>query len=135
MVKNGGGSIINISSIGVIRPDISQISYGTSKASINYLTKLIAVQTARDNIRCNAVLPEMTATDAVMQNLSDDFKEFFLKHTPIKRMGTPEEIAKAVLYFASDESSFTTGQIMDVSGGFGMPTPIFGDMISMKEKR
>lgn len=135
MVKNGGGSIINISSIGGIRPDISQISYGTSKASINYLTKLIAVQTARDNIRCNAVLPGMTATDAVMQNLSDDFKEFFLKHTPIKRMGTPEEIAKAVLYFASDESSFTTGQIMDVSGGFGMPTPIFGDMISMKEKR
>ena len=135
MAKNGGGSIINISSIGGIRPDISQISYGTSKASINYLTKLIAVQTARDNIRCNAVLPGMTATDAVMQNLSDDFQEFFLKHTPIKRMGTPEEIAKAVLYFASDESAFTTGQIMDVSGGFGMPTPVFGDMIAMKEKR
>lgn len=135
MAKNGGGSIINISSIGGIRPDISQISYGTSKASINYLTKLIAVQTARDNIRCNAVLPGMTATDAVMQNLSDDFQEFFLKHTPIKRMGTPEEIAKAVLYFASDESAFTTGQIMDVSGGFGMPTPVFGDMIAMKDKR
>ena len=50
-------------------------------------------------------------------------------------MGTPEEIAKAVLYFASDESAFTTGQIMDVSGGFGMPTPVFGDMIAMKEKR
>ena len=74
MAANGGGSIINISSIGGIQPDISQIAYGTSKASINYLTKLIAVQCARDNIRCNAVLPGMTATDAEKDNLSDDFK-------------------------------------------------------------
>ena len=135
MAKNGGGSIINISSIGGSVPDISQIGYGTSKAAINYLTKLIATQAARDNIRCNAVLPGMTATDAVMQNLTQDFQNFFLKHTPIKRMGTPENIAQAVLYFASDESSYTTGQILEVSGGFGMPTPVFGDMIEMKNRR
>ncbi len=135
MAANGGGSIINISSIGGIRPDISQIAYGTSKAAINYLTKLIAVQCARDNIRCNAVLPGMTATDAVNENLSDEFKEFFLKHTPIRRMGTPEEIAGTVLYFASDDSAYTTGQIVDVSGGFGLPTPVYGDMIAMKSKR
>ncbi len=135
MAANGGGSIINISSIGGIRPDISQIGYGTSKAAINYLTKLIATQCARDNIRCNAVLPGMTATDAVNNNLSDAFKEFFLKHTPIKRMGLPEEIAGTVLYFASDDSAYTTGQIVDVSGGFGMPTPVYGDMIELKSKR
>ena len=135
MDKNGGGSIVNISSIGGLVPDISQISYGTSKAAINYLTKLIAVQTARANIRCNAVLPGMTATDAVKENLSDNFKEFFLKHTPIKRMGTPEDIANTVLYFASDDSAYTTGQIVDVSGGFGLATPIYGDMILMKDKR
>nr|WP_317282284.1 SDR family oxidoreductase [uncultured Sellimonas sp.] len=135
MAQNGGGSIVNISSVGGSIPDISQIGYGTSKAAINYLTKLIATQAARDNIRCNAVLPGMTATDAVMQNLTQDFQNFFLKHTPLKRMGTPDNIAQAVLYFASDESSFTTGQIMEVSGGFGMPTPIFGDMIEMKQKR
>lgn len=135
MVANGGGSIINISSIGGTHPDISQIAYGTSKASINYLTKLTAVQCARDNIRCNAVLPGMTATDAVKDNLTDDFRDFFLKHTPIKRMGTPEEIAAAALYFASDESLYTTGQILEVSGGFGMPTPVYGDMIEMKNRR
>ena len=135
MASNGGGSIINISSIGGLRPDISQIAYGTSKAAINYLTKLIAVQSARDNIRCNAVLPGMTATDAVNDNLTDEFKEFFLKHTPIRRMGKPEEIAGTVLYFASDDSAFTTGQIVDVSGGFGMPTPVYGDMIEMKNRR
>ena len=135
MRKTGGGSIINISSIGGLIPDISQIAYGTSKAAINYLTKLIAVQCARDNIRCNVVLPGMTATDAVKDNLNDEFKEFFLKHTPIKRMGMPEEIAAAIVYFASDESGFTTGQVMEVSGGFGIPTPVFGDMILMKTKR
>lgn len=135
MAKNGGGSIINISSIGGLRPDISQIAYGTSKAAINYLTKLISVQCARDNIRCNAVLPGMTATDAVSDNLTDDFREFFLKHTPIKRMGTPEEIAGTVAYFASDDAAYTTGQIVDVSGGFGLPTPVYGDMIMMKNRR
>lgn len=135
MSKSGGGSIINISSIGGIVPDISQIAYTTSKASINYLTKLIAVQCARDNIRCNAVLPGMTATDAVKTALSDEFKEFFLKHIPIKRMGEPEEIAAAVVYFASDESRYTTGQIMDISGGFGLATPIYGDMAEMKNRR
>lgn len=135
MAANGGGSIINISSIGGLQPDISQIAYGTSKAAINYLTKLIATQCARDNIRCNAVCPGMTATDAVNANLSEGFKEFFLKHTPIRRMGQPEEIAGTVAYFASDDSAYTTGQIVDVSGGFGMPTPVYGDMISLAMKR
>lgn len=135
MAAAGGGSIVNISSVGGIRPDISQIAYGTSKAAINYLTKLIATQCARDNIRCNAVLPGMTATEAVSGNLSPEFREFFLKHIPIKRMGKPEEIAAAVAYFASDDAAYTTGQIMDVSGGFGMPTPIFGDMAEMDTKR
>ena len=62
MAKHGGGSIVNISSIGGLVPDISQVAYGSSKAAINYLTKLIAVQEATHNIRCNAVLPGMTAT-------------------------------------------------------------------------
>lgn len=135
MIQNGGGSIINISSVGGIIPDISQTSYATSKAAINYMTKLIAVQEARNNIRCNAVLPGMTATDAVNDNLSPAFRDFFLKHTPIKRMGTPEEIGAAVVYFASDDSAYTTGQILAVSGGFGMPTPVYGDMIEMKNRR
>ena len=62
MAAKQGGSIINISSVGGIVPDISQVAYGTSKAAINYLTKLIAVHEAKHHIRCNAVLPGMTAT-------------------------------------------------------------------------
>ena len=130
-----GGSIINISSVGGLVPDISQIAYGTSKAAINYLTKLIAVQEARHRIRCNAVLPGMTATEAVETNLSDDFRNLFMKHIPLSRIGLPDEIAEAVCYFASDASAYTTGQILTVSGGFGLGTPVYGDIITGKAKR
>ena len=128
MRKTGGGSIINISSVGGLVPDISQVAYGTSKAAINYLTKLIAVHEAKSGIRCNAVLPGMTATDAVEKHLTEEFRSLFLKHIPLSRMGLPEEIAAAVVYFASEESAYTTGQILAVSGGFGLATPVYGDL-------
>ena len=134
MAKQGGGSIINISSVGGLVPDISQVAYGTSKAAINYLTKLIAVHEAKNNIRCNAVLPGMTATDAVEKNLTGDFKELFLRHIPFNRMGKPEEIAAAVVYFSGDESAYTTGQILTVSGGFGLATPLYGDLSYIRQR-
>ncbi|MBQ1271904.1 MAG: SDR family oxidoreductase [Clostridia bacterium] len=130
-----GGSIINISSVGGLVPDISQIAYGTSKAAINYLTKLIAVQEANHRIRCNAVLPGMTATEAVEKHLSDEFRSLFLRHIPLGRMGLPEEIAEAVCYFAGEESAYTTGQILTVSGGFGLATPVYGDLGTHENRR
>ena len=135
MAKQGGGSIINISSVGGLVPDVSQVAYGTSKAAINYLTKLIAVQEAKHNIRCNAVLPGMTATEAVEKHLSEDFRNLFLRHIPLHRMGLPEEIADAVCYFACDASAYTTGQILTVSGGFGLATPLYGDTANITAKR
>ena len=134
-MANHGGSIINISSVGGLVPDISQVAYGTSKAAINYLTKLIAVQEAKHLIRCNAVLPGMTATEAVQKHLSDDFRNLFLRHIPLGRMGLPEEIAEAVCYFASDASAYTTGQTLTVSGGFGLATPVYGDLANNDSKR
>ena len=135
MAAQQGGSIINISSVGGIVPDISQVAYGTSKAAINYLTKLIAVQEAKNSIRCNAVLPGMTATEAVEKNLTEEFRNLFLRHIPLNRMGLPEEIAEAVVYFASDKSAYTTGQILTVSGGFGLATPVYGDLANKVNRR
>ncbi len=135
MAKAGGGSIVNISSVGGTIPDISQVAYGTSKAAINYLTRLIAVQGAKYNIRCNAVLPGMTATESVAQKLSEEFKQMFVRHIPLNRMGQPEEIAAAVVYFAGDESAYTTGQILSVSGGFGQATPVYADLSHIAGKR
>ena len=135
MAKRRNGSIINMSSVGGLVPDISQVAYGTSKAAINYLTKLIAVQEAKHRIRCNAVLPGMTATEAVEKHLSDEFRTLFMRHIPLGRMGLPEEIAEAVCYFASDASAYTTGQILTVSGGFGLATPVYGDLANKDSRR
>lgn len=135
MAKHEGGSIVNISSVGGQVPDISQVAYGTSKAAINYLTKLIAVQEAKHHIRCNAVLPGMTATEAVERHLSDEFRNLFIRHIPLGRMGLPEEIAEAVCYFASDASTYVTGQILAVSGGFGLATPVYADISTIQTKR
>ena len=135
MAAQGGGSIINISSVGGLVPDISQVAYGTSKAAINYLTKLIAVHEAKNKIRCNAVLPGMTATEAVEKKLTEEFRNLFLRHIPLGRMGLPEEIAAAVVYLASDESAYTTGQSLTVSGGFGLATPVYGDLADQTLRR
>lgn len=135
MAAGQGGSIINISSIGGAVPDISQVAYGTSKAAINYLTKLIAVHEAKNKIRCNAVLPGMTATEAVEKNLTEGFRSLFLRHIPLGRIGLPEEIAAAVVFLASDESAYTTGQILTVSGGFGLATPVYSDLADKTARR
>ena len=127
MAKTGGGSLVNISSIAGSVPDISQLAYGTAKAAINHMTKALARELGKDNIRVNAVAPGMTATDAVADNLSDEFKAFFLRHIPLGRMADPADIAAAVVYFLGDESASTTGQLLEVSGGFGLATPIFAD--------
>ena len=135
MAQQQSGSIINISSVGGLVPDISQVAYGTSKAAINYLTKLIAVHEAKNNIRCNAVLPGMTATEAVEKNLTEEVRSLFLRHIPLGRIGLPEEIAEAVVYFASSDSAYTTGQILTVSGGFGLATPVYGDLANKTNRR
>lgn len=130
MAKNGGGSIINISSIGGLEPDMQRTAYGVSKAAINFLTRDIAVQYARRGVRCNAVLPGYTQTDAAAGNMSPEFLSAFLLNVPLGRAGQVQDIADAVLYFASDHSAYVTGQLLPVAGGFGLPTPLYGMYMS-----
>lgn len=129
MIENGGGSIINISSIGGVVPDITRIGYGVSKSGVNNITQQIALQYAQYGIRCNAVLPGMTDTEAVSKNMPEDFRKSFLSNVPLNRMGTPEDIANAVSFFASDDSSYVTGQIMEVSGGYHLGTPLYSTFV------
>lgn len=125
MIKNGGGSIINISSVGGIYPDMSRLGYGVAKAAINFLTQNIAVQYAHKSIRCNAVMPGFIATDAALNNMSKEFLDSFLKNVPVGRVGKPEDIANTVLFLASEQSSFITGELIPVAGGFGLPSPMY----------
>ena len=77
----------------------------------------------------------MTATEAVEKKLTEEFRSLFLRHIPLSRMGLPEEIASAVVYLAGDESAYTTGQILTVSGGFGLATPVYGDLAEKNLRR
>ena len=133
-MKKTGGSIVNISSVGGVYPDLSRTAYGVAKAGINFLTKDIAVQYAKDRIRCNAVLPGFTATDAATGNMSEAFLSSFLKNVPLDRPGKPEDMADAALFFASSLSDYVTGTLLEVAGGFGLPTPMCAMYQQMQSK-
>ena len=118
MEENGYGSIINISSVVGVFGNIGQANYSASKAGVIGMTKTWAKEFARKgaNVRCNAIAPGYIMTDmlkTVPQNLLDDFA----KLTMLKRLGQPHEIANAALFLASDESSYVTGQVLEVNGG------------------
>lgn len=131
MLQRGGGSIVNIASIAGAVPDMTEMAYGTAKAAICHITKMVATQAAPAKIRCNAILPGLTMTTAVKNVLTEEYKQFFLRHVPLGRAAEPEEIAAAVKYFASNDSAFVTGQLLEVTGGFGTATPLFADMMAM----
>lgn len=125
-----GGSIVNISSVAGTTPDISRLAYGVSKAAINSLTKQTAVEYARNKIRANAVLPGFVGTDGALQNMSKSFLDGFLKHVPLHEIVKPVDIANMVAFLASDKARYVIGELVTVAGGFGLPTPIYGDAMS-----
>lgn len=124
-------TIVNISTIGSVVPDISRIGYTSSKAAINSLTQNIAAQMGIYNIRCNAILPGLIHTDTVKKNLNEKFIKTFKSFTPLQQDGMADDIANAVLYFASDMSKYVTGQLLEVSGGFGKASPLIS-LINIK---
>lgn len=129
MIKNGGGSIINISSVASATPDVSRLAYTVSKSAINSLTQNIALQYARFGVRCNAVLPGMTLTPA-LRVMPSEFLKAFERHIPIGRAAQPEDIANVVAFLASDESAYLTGSLQNLGGGFGLGTPLYADIMS-----
>lgn len=133
MIERGGGSIVNIASVGGKYPDMYRIGYGIAKSSVRFLSKNIATQHAHQKIRCNTILPGYIATDAASHSMSPEFLETFLKTVPLHRVGEVEDIANTCLYLASDMSAYVTGSDIEVAGGFGMPSPMYshyGDMAS-----
>lgn len=118
-------SIVNIASTGGIYPDLARESYGLAKAAIIRLTKDTAIQYARQGVRANAVCPGCIATDAVKNNMSPEFTAAFLSTVPLGRLGEPEDVANAVLFYASDMSAYVTGGVMECSGGSGLGTPLY----------
>lgn len=124
MVTNGGGSIINMSSVAssiIAAPN--RFAYGATKAAVIGLTKSIAADYVRDNIRCNAICPGTVESPSLEQRLKasanyEATRAEFIARQPMGRFGKAEEIAQLAVYLASDDSAFTTGQCHTIDGGW-----------------
>lgn len=117
MQKNGGGSIINTGSTAGVSGNDGWSAYGPAKAGVSILTKNIAYQYGKDNIRCNCVHPGLIVTPENDKLMPQAFKDVYLDEIDVNRYGCPEDIGYAVLYFASDESAFVTATDLLVDGG------------------
>ncbi len=119
MMKQKGGSIINISSVVGLMGNAGQVNYAASKAGIIGMTKSMAKELGSRNVRVNAVAPGFVET-AMTENLSNEIKEQGAAQIPMGRFAVPEEIANAVCFLASEKASYITGQVLCVDGGMCM---------------
>lgn len=118
MMKHGGGAIVNISSIAALNPEIYMGAYSVSKAALNMLTEIMAVEWASNKVRVNAVCPGPVDTPMIRQAFeTPELLEARLDAIPMHRMSMPEDVAKVVSWLASDESSMITGEQVVVDGG------------------
>lgn len=119
MMRRKQGSIINISSVVGLTGNIGQVNYAAAKAGVIGMTKAAAKELAARGIRVNAVAPGCIVTD-MTDKIPEDIKDGMLHSIPLARLGQVEEVAKAVVFLASDDASYITGQILNVDGGMVM---------------
>lgn len=129
MIQSGGGSIVQTSSNQALAGDMSQTAYAAAKAGINQLTRSIATAYGRQGIRCNTVSPGMIRTPASEAACTPEMFEQIAASNLVARTGEPEDLAWAVLFLASDESSFITGQVLCVDGGQLAHLPHYADLV------
>lgn len=116
MLKNRAGSIINMSSVVGVKGNAGQTNYAASKAGVIGFSKSVALELGSRNIRCNVIAPGFIETEMTAK-LSDDVVKGWRDGVPLRRGGTPEDVANACVFFSCDMSAYVTGQVLNVDGG------------------
>jgi NAD(P)-dependent dehydrogenase (short-subunit alcohol dehydrogenase family) len=124
MIRGGGGSIVNTASLAATATMAVSGAYSVSKGGVNTLSRVIATQYGRQGIRCNAINPGMIET----RHLPEEYGAVIVRHNLVDRLGVGSDIAQLVLFLASDESGYITGQWLDVDGGFFAHGPTWAEM-------
>lgn len=127
MAANGGGSIVNITSIGGITAGRSVISYRASKAAVIHMSKSVAIDLAEHGVRVNCIAPGNIPTNLLASSMDDDANPFRVvmdMTRPLKKTGTPSDVAEAALYLAGDHSAYVTGAVLPVDGGSSAGFPL-----------
>ena len=127
MVRGGGGSIVNMSSGASLKGDRTRTAYGVSKAGVNALSMYVATSHGKQGIRVNTILPGLIITDAVRAHLDEKMLAGLGKAVLTPNVGQPEDIADVVVFLASDESRYITGQMIPVDGGMSAHVGLGGD--------
>jgi len=135
LLARGGGAIVNTSSASGLTGDLVRTAYGVSKAGVDGLTRYVATQYGKRGIRCNAIAPGVIETPALRQNVPPEQIALFERHHLTPRLGTPEDIANAVVFLASDDAAFITGQILSVDGGLLAHHPTVAEVRALGERR
>ena len=121
MIRSGGGIILNASSIVGLYGNFGQTNYSAAKAGVIAFTQTWSRELGKHNIRVNAVAPGFIATELV-RSMPEKIIQSMVSHTPLGRMGSPEEVAEAYVWLASDAASFITGAVLSVDGGLVLGT-------------
>lgn len=123
MIARGGGNIVNVASISGITADANGTLYGASKAGVINLTRYIATQMGKKNIRCNGVAPGLVLTPAALNNLNENVRNVFLKQCATPYLGEPKDIAATIAFLASEDACYITGQTLIADGGLTIHNP------------
>jgi NAD(P)-dependent dehydrogenase (short-subunit alcohol dehydrogenase family) len=118
LMRGRGGSIVNVASVSGMRGNVGRAAYGASKGGVVLLSQVMAVDLAAENIRVNVIAPGPIETPMVTAVHAPEMRAVWESHIPLRRYGTPEEVANAALFLLSDESGYVTGHVLAVDGGF-----------------